>query len=129
MISSINITGIKYDLDDNTKKYVAKKIGRLDRFLPRHARKTVSADVKLRQVNRAHDNKYEAEVVLTLPEKTITAQDASMNMLAAIDIVEAKLVGQLRRYKTERVPHIGRRGVLSRFKRNMASQVPNDADL
>lgn len=118
MISSINITGLQYDLDDTTKKYVMKKIGRLDRFLPRHARKTVTADVKLRQANRAHDNKYEVGVVLTLPDKVLKAEDASMNMLAAIDIVEAKLVGQLRRYKTERVPHIGSRRLLSRFKRS-----------
>lgn len=119
MISSINITGLGYDLDETTKKYVMKKIGRLDRYLPRHARKTATVDVKLRQANRAHDNKYEASVVLTLPDrKVITAEDTSMNMLAAIDIVEAKLVGRLRRYKTESVPHIGKRRALSRFKRS-----------
>lgn len=122
MISSLNITGLKYDLDETTKKYVTRKIGKLDRYLPRHARKTVTADVKLRYVNRAHDNKYEADVVLTLPDRVIKAEDASMNMLAAIDIVEAKLVGQLRRYKTEKVPHIGKRGMLSRFKRSYARE-------
>lgn len=123
MISSINISGIKYDLDDTTKKYVTKKIGQLDRYLPRHARKTASVDVKLRQANRSHDNKYEVSVVMHLPDKkVITAEDTSMNMLAAVDIVEAKLLGQLRRYKTEKVPHIGNRGVLSRFKRSYARE-------
>lgn len=130
MISSINITGIQYDLDDTTKKYVTKKIGRLDRFLPRHARKSVTADVKLRHVNRSHDNKYEVSVVLTLPDKkVVTAEDASMNMLAAVDIVEAKVVGQLRRYKTESVPHIGKRGALSRFKRSYAREQQGSEDI
>ena len=90
MITSIEITGInKYSLDDTTKKYVMKKIGRLDRYLPRHARNSVSAEVKLKEVNRDHGNKYEAEVMLNVPDKKITAKDSTLNMLAAVDIVEA----------------------------------------
>jgi putative sigma-54 modulation protein len=122
MIESIEITGVKYDLDETTKKYVMKKIGRLDRFLPRHARKSVSAEVKLRQINGDHGNKYEAEVVLHVPEKTLTATDSTVNMLAAVDIVEAKIVAQLHKYKELTVPHVGRRGVLSRFKQSYARE-------
>jgi putative sigma-54 modulation protein len=118
MIEAIAITGVKYDLDDTTKKYVTKKIGRLDRYLPKHARKSVSADVKLKEVNRDHGNKYEAEISLSVPGHTVTATDSTVNMLAAIDIVEAKLIAQLRKYKQATIPYIGRRGVLSRFKRS-----------
>jgi len=99
MITSIDITGIKYNVSDKLHKYVIEKVGRLDRFVPTHARKSIVADVKLRQVNRDHGNKYEAEVILKVPEKTIVAKDSTMNMHAAIDIVEAKLVAQLRKYK------------------------------
>lgn len=99
MIASIDITGIKYNVSDKLQKYIVDKVGKLDRYIPPHARKTVVADVKLRQVNRDHGNKYEAEVILTVPEKTIIAKDSTMNMHAAIDIVEAKLVAQLRKYK------------------------------
>lgn len=124
MITSIKITGInKYSLDDTTKKYVMKKIGRLDRYLPRHARASVTAEVKLKEVNRDHGNKYEAEVILNLPEKNITAKDSTLNMLAAIDIVEAKVVAQLRKYKEASISHIGRRGVMSRFKRSYAREL------
>jgi len=114
MIEAIDISGIKYDLDETTRKYVAKKIGRIDRYLPKHARKSAFAEVKLKQVNRDHGNKYEAEVILHVPDKSLTAKDSTVNMLAAIDIVEAKLVAQLRKYKQIALP---RRGVLSRFKR------------
>ena len=48
MIESIVISGVKYTPDEKTKKYVLKKIARLDRFLPRHARKSVTAEVKLK---------------------------------------------------------------------------------
>lgn len=118
MIENLTITGMKYELTDTTKKYVEKKIGRLDRYLPRHARKTVSADVKIRQIDNPGGNKYEVEVVMNVPDKVITAKDSTMNVLAAIDIVEAKLSGQLRKYKQANVPHIGMRRVLSRFKRS-----------
>jgi putative sigma-54 modulation protein len=123
MIESIDITGTRYEVDETTRKYVLKKIGRLDRYLPRHARKTATADVRLRQVNADHGNKYEAEVILNIPDKRITAVDSTVNMLAAVDIIEAKLVTQLRKYKEANIPHVGRRGVLSRFKRSYAREV------
>lgn len=123
MIEAMDIMGVKYELDDTTKKYVTKKIGRLDRYLPKHARKSVTAEVRLKEVNRDHGNKYEAEVILTVPDKVLTAKDSTVNMLAAIDIVEAKLVAQLRKYKQASVPHIGRRGMLDRFKRSYAREI------
>lgn len=122
MINSINITGVKFDLDEATKRYVIKKIGRLDRYLPRHARKSATADVRLKQVNREHGNKYEAEVTLHVPDRTVTAKDSTVNVLAALDIVEAKLATQLHKYKETSVPHIGRRGMLARFKRSYARE-------
>lgn len=99
MIASIDITGIKYNVNQRTQRYVMNKVGKLDKYLPLHARKSITADVKLREVNRDHGNKYEAEIILHVPEKTIMAKDTTLNMMAAIDIVEAKLIAQLRKYK------------------------------
>ncbi len=99
MIASIDITGIKYNVSEKMQKYIIDRVGKLDRYVPAHARKSLVADVKLRQVNRDHGNKYEAEVILKVPEKTIIAKDSTMNMHAAIDIVEAKLIAQLHKYK------------------------------
>lgn len=122
MIESIEITGTRYEVDETTKKYILKKIGRLDRYLPRHARKSATADVHLRQINADHGNKYEAEIIMNIPDKRLTAKDSTVNMLAAVDIVEAKLVTQLRKYKEANIPHVGQRGVLSRFKRSYARE-------
>lgn len=119
MIEHIDIDGVKYDLDSTVKKYVTKKIGKLDRYLPRHARKSVRADVKLKEVNRANGNKYEAEVNLELPGKTLNASDSTVNMLAAIDIVEEKLKNQLKKYKDERTEHSGKRNLVVRLKRRL----------
>ncbi len=118
MIKNLTITGLKYELTDNTKQYVERKIGNLDKYLPRHARKSASADVKISQINNPGGNKYEVEVIINVPEKVITAKDSTMNVLAAVDIVESKLSGQLRKYKQANVPHIGLRRVMSKFKRS-----------
>lgn len=123
MLKNIDITGVGgFSPDDATKKYVHKKIGGLDRLAPRHARKTMRADVKLAEVNRDRGNKYEVEVVLQVPNKTLTAKDSTVNILAAVDIVEAKLSAQLRKYKSDLLPHVGRRKILDRFKRSFARE-------
>ncbi|MGY4893129.1 MAG: ribosome hibernation-promoting factor, HPF/YfiA family [Candidatus Saccharimonadota bacterium] len=99
MIASIDITGIKYNVNEKTQKYVMEKVGKLDRYVPQHVRKSMTVDVKLKEVNRDHGNKYEAEVIVHVPNKVITATDTTMNMMAAVDIVEAKLIAQLKKYK------------------------------
>lgn len=124
MITNVEITGVgAYTADDATKKYIRKKIGGLDRLAPRHARKTMRASVKIAEVNRDKGNKYEVEVVLAVPGRTITAKDSTMNVLAATDIVEAKLAAQLRKYKEEQVPHVGHRKLLDHFKRSYAREL------
>ena len=119
MISQIEITGNKYEIDETTKKYAEKHIGKLDKYLPRHAKKSASARVVISQINGTHDNKYEVEAVIDVPDKTLVAKDQSSNVLAAIDIVEAKLDGQIRRYKTEKNPRLGKAGIMAKFKRSL----------
>lgn len=119
MMKVINITGVRYTPDEITKRYVRKKIGSLDRYLSRHARKSAQVDIKLKEVNRAHGNKYECDVIMYLPEQTITAKDSTLNMLAAVDIVEEKLRAQLKKYHDTRKEHRGRHDLLGRIKRRI----------
>lgn len=122
MIAHIDIAGIKYEVEDSLKAYITKKIGRLDRFLPRKARKSVKAEVKIRFVNQPNGNKYECDVILHVPETQINAHDTTMNAFAAVDIVEEKLKNQLRKYKDNHVIAIkGRRhSILRRIKARLA---------
>lgn len=123
MIAQVKITGVgTYTVDEPTKKYIKKKIGSLERLAPRHARKSMHAEVKVAEVNRDKGNKYEVEVNISVPDKELTAKDSTLNVLAAVDIVEAKLAVQLRKYKQETVPHVGRRKLLARFKRSYARE-------
>lgn len=118
MITAITITGINYEVDETTRKYVIKRLCHLDRYLPRHARKTASARVKLQQVNHDHGNKYEVEIIMNVMNKIIAAKDSTSNILAAVDIVESKIVAQLHDYKQANIAHVGRRGILGHFKRS-----------
>lgn len=117
-LKKIEIVGHGVELRDDLKKYITKKVGKLDRYLPRHARKTAHAEVKIRENASAKNgnNKYECEVLLELPGEQITAKEATINMFAAVDIVETKLKNQLRKYKDQKSPSRGRgiRGLLRR---------------
>lgn len=117
MINQIDISGVNYDVDTNTTKYIMKHIGKLDRFLPRHSRQSATAKITVKQVNKSHGNKYEAEVIINVPGKVITAGDQTSNALALIDIIEAKLTTQLKKYKQETMPHVGKKSLWARLKR------------
>lgn len=119
-MNNIEITGVRYTPDEPTKKYVTKKMGALSRFLPRHARKTFSAEVILMEVNRANGNKYECDAKIIVPNKVLTAKDSTMNMMAAVDIVEAKLADQLRKYKETSQPTKGWRARVARMKQRIS---------
>lgn len=118
MIQNIKLTGIKVELDEKTKKYVNKKIGGIDRYLPRHASKSAHAEVIIKQVNRDHGNKYETEVIVHIPEQKLVAKDSTVNILASIDIVEAKIIAQARKYREKHIDHRGPHNLLGKFKRS-----------
>lgn len=119
MMQAINITGVRYTPDELTKRYVRKKIGALDRYLSRHTRKSASVDIKLKEVNRAHGNKYECDVIVHLPSATLTAKDSTLNMLAAVDIVEEKLRAQLKKYHDTHKEHRAKHNMIGSIKRRL----------
>ncbi|MBQ8156946.1 ribosome-associated translation inhibitor RaiA [Candidatus Saccharibacteria bacterium] len=115
MIEKIDISGSNFKVEESFKKYVEKRIGKLDRYLPRQHRKDVVAKVVVTQVDRDHGNKYELSVSLNIPGgKVLAAKDEASNIFAGIDIIEAKLTGQIRRYKTENTNY-DKKGFLKRF--------------
>jgi len=123
MIKHIDISGIGYELEEDIKRYARRKIGRLDRFVPRKARPSLRAEVRLRQTNESHGNKYECEVVFHVPDDQLTAHDSTMNMFAAIDIVEEKMKNTLRRYK-EKHSAVGKgNGLFRRLRRERRTTI------
>jgi len=100
MIKKIEIAGIHTEADKEISKYVTKKIAKLDVYLPKHARKSAHVEVKLEESKLKTRKQCTAEVTLFIPGEVITAKETTVNMYAAIDIVEEKLKTQIRRYKS-----------------------------
>lgn len=126
MIQKIAITSTHYEATDDIKKYINKKIGKLDRFAPKHARKSLHAEVKLRE-RKTKSDKYECEVILHVPDHQITAKTDTVNMFAAVDIVEKKLKNQLKKYKGT---HGGdKQDHHSRLRRILRRKAPADSSL
>ncbi|MCA9348974.1 ribosome-associated translation inhibitor RaiA [Candidatus Saccharibacteria bacterium] len=120
MIEKMEITSIKTEVKPDLEKYINKKIGRLDRFLPRHARRSAHAQVTLRESGRGKVRNLMCEVTLNIPDKVLTAKETSTNMFSSVDIVESKLTTQLRKYKdmhtSGRSKRLARK-VVGRFRR------------
>lgn len=122
MIRKLEITGVHLDMDEKVKKYVTKCVAKLERYVPRRARESVHVDVKLRESKRQQDKQCTAEFIMHLPNETLTAKESTINLFAAIDIVEAKLQNQLKRYKDTHDPKFYRR-VTSRFRRSHVNEI------
>ena len=118
MIEKIEITGNGYKIEEGLKKHIQKKIGKLDRYLPRGSKKDVVVNVIVAEIGKNKGEKFEISVAMDIPGgKVIAAKDECSNVFAGVDLVEAKLTGQIRRYKLETQPHRQKRSFKSLFIR------------
>ncbi|MBQ9017813.1 ribosome-associated translation inhibitor RaiA [Candidatus Saccharibacteria bacterium] len=118
MIEKIEITGNGYKVEDGFRKYVEKRVGKLDRYLPHGSKKDVVAKVIVNEIGKTRGDKYEISVAMEIPGgKVLAAKDECSNVFAGVDLVEAKLTGQIRRYKLESQPHRQKRSLRNLFIR------------
>lgn len=110
MLQQVRVNGVHFEVDEKLKKYITKKIGKLDRYMPKHARQSATAEAVLKEEKLKTKKNCVCEVLLHLPHDRITVKETTMNMYAAVDIVEAKLKNQLKRYKEKHdTPRLHRR--------------------
>lgn len=106
MIEKIEVSGKDFKIEESFRKYVEKRLGKLDRFLPRGSKKDVVTKVIVTEIGKNKGEKYEISVAMDIPGgKVIAAKDECSNIFAGVDLVEAKLAGQIRRYKLDAQPH------------------------
>lgn len=116
MIHKLEIAAQHTELTPELKKYVHKKIGRIDRYAPRNVRESLHAEVWLKGETK-HKGQFTCNVVLHVPDETLEASETTINMFAAIDIVETKLKQQLTKYKDLHSSPKTHRRLFSRFSR------------
>ncbi len=123
MIGNIEITGRNgYEVSDDLAKYVRTKIGKLDKYMTRKARKSVHAEVKLGELGSKTKSRNKCEVILDVPGDRIAASESTINMFAAVDIVEAKLKNQLKKQKDKKLKAKkgSRKNAFSRIRKRAA---------
>ena len=120
MIKRLEITGVHMEVGDDLRKYVVRKIGRLDRFIPKGSRESVHADIKLKEGKAKDKNERTCEVILHLPHETLMLKESTINIYAAIDIVEAKLHNKLKKYKDLHTSPRFKQRLIARLKRRPA---------
>ena len=116
MIEKIEINGNGYKIEEAFRKYTEKRLGKLDRYLPRGSKKDVVAKVVVTEIGKSKGEKYEISAAMDIPGgKVIAAKDECTNVFAGVDLLEAKLTGQIRRYKLESQPHRQKRSLKNLF--------------
>lgn len=116
MINNLHISGVHTEVTKDMRLYVEKKIGGLDKYMPRHSRESANVDVKLKESKAKNKQSFECEVIISLPKSTLTVHRKSTSVLAAIDEAEANLKIQLKKYKDTHNPSVLYRRVMSKFR-------------
>ncbi len=106
----IQTTGRHYELDAKIVGYIDKKLGGLDKYLPRGVRLGLAGTVIL-ECNETlpQDQRCICEVQLEVKGERLHAHESTINMYAAIDICEQKLKSQALTYKSKHEPAKNRR--------------------
>lgn len=120
MLQKFELQGVHVEINDYMRKYVNRKIGGLDRYLSKHDRESAHGEVTLTESKSKSTDHCTCEAILYLPQQTIVAKERAMNMFAAVDIVEAKLKQQIRKYKEKHENGKTHRHIFARLRNRNA---------
>lgn len=112
----LDVVGRNYEVDGRLRDYLDSKIGTLERYLPRKLRTLASASaIMTDDPSGREDNRFVCEVIITVGGEKFVAKEGTINMYAAVDIVDAKLKAQLRTFKEKQVTQPRRTRMLNRL--------------
>jgi ribosomal subunit interface protein len=118
----IDINSQHFELNEDIKKYVTRKINKLERQVPRKARQSTHAIVVLTENAKKKTDRFGCEVRIHLPNQEIVVEEATINMFAAVDIVEARLKNQLSKYHAKHSEHRNNRKSVLRKIRDLTDR-------
>jgi ribosomal subunit interface protein len=99
MANNLQISGINTYLTEDLALYVHKKIGQLDKYVPKKARESLKTEVKLKEHKTKRKENFLCEVIMHLPKDLITVKENSSSFIAAIDLTENRMKVRLKKYK------------------------------
>ena len=77
---SIEISGTNYKLSDQEQDYIDRKCRKLVNHMPMHSRRSAFVSAKISLLTQPGDDKYQCDVVLTLPDKTLVASETATSV-------------------------------------------------
>ncbi len=95
----LQLTGRQYEIDEELERYTKKRLGTLDRYIPRKYKVQKMHVEIFRDPSGKEDNRYRVKANLHLPEQEVIAETAMMNPHAGVDVVREKLKLQIKKYK------------------------------
>lgn len=99
------ISARKLEVDSDLESYIERKLAKLDRYFAR-AHRPISVRVELHRDEVATpDKRYVASARIEVQGPDLFAETATINPHSAIDILEAKLKEQIRKYKSKHSVH------------------------
>ncbi|HWB38980.1 MAG TPA: ribosome-associated translation inhibitor RaiA [Candidatus Saccharimonadales bacterium] len=111
------IQGEHTTVNDKLRAYTTRKLGGLERYIARTARDSAHIEVHLKETKAKDNNHCICEVNVHLPKQNIVIKEKALNMFAAVDIVEAKLKQQLKKYKDTHATGKLHRRLVARLRR------------
>jgi putative sigma-54 modulation protein len=99
MVQKLEISGEHFEIEENLRKYVTRKLGRLDRYMSKHARASAHLEVHMKEHKAKGQKLCVCTVTMHLPNGNINLKESTLNMYAAVDIIQVKLKQQIQRYK------------------------------
>lgn len=117
----VEVSALHTDLSSDLEKYAHKKFGRLEKYLPKSMRTSAHVEVRLKELKTKGQKQYVCDAVLHVPGENLAAEEATINIFAAIDIVERKLKTQLDKYRSTHLRSLSSkrtkiRRLLNRFR-------------
>jgi putative sigma-54 modulation protein len=117
----VNVVGRHMTITDPTRAYAEEKFGRLAKV---YDTESMAADVVLDvRKNRAHPDRFTAEVTIHLKGHVVRAEETSTDMHAAIDLAADKADRQMRKYKTKVIDRRNHHAV------SVTKTAPGDAEV
>ncbi len=92
---NFNIRGENIEITSALRKYVEKKVGRVEKYFDTPPTSDVKVTMKVEK------DVHNVEVTIIFPNLVLRGEESNVDMYAAIDLVVEKIERQIKKYKTK----------------------------
>lgn len=122
---NLTVHGRNVAISDRVQDYVDRKVGRLDKYLPRIREARVEL---VRRETRASADRYTAQLTIWASGQILRAEESSEDLFASVDAIADKMYRQIERFKGRRFKSKRRDAAAAAAAvEESATQLPDDS--